>query len=180
MEARQVYQRLNQHRQWANRRLMDSAAKLEEEELRREHPIGQGSVWRTLTHLFGAEYVWLQVLQGDDNPLAPGDARGKLPGNQEGADPIPSLDELRRYWEICHSGWDQYLEQVTDDELEESVIKKNSVTGQPAPASRSDILIHVHTHAQYTTAQAVNMMRHLGVQDLPDVMMITLARSEVR
>jgi len=36
----------------------------------------------------------------------------------------------------------------------------------------------VCTHAQYTTAQVINMLRQLGAQPLPDPMLITLARGE--
>jgi uncharacterized damage-inducible protein DinB len=45
--------------------------------------------------------------------------------------------------------------------------------------SRGDVLLHVCTHAQYTTAQAVNMLRQVGVEKLPDTMLITLARQEI-
>ncbi len=44
---------------------------------------------------------------------------------------------------------------------------------------RSDVLLHVCTHASYTTAQVVNMMRQLGVSPLPEVMLIALARQEM-
>ena len=40
------------------------------------------------------------------------------------------------------------------------------------------MLLHVCTHAQYTTAQLVNMLRQLGVDRLPDVMLISMARQE--
>jgi uncharacterized damage-inducible protein DinB len=43
---------------------------------------------------------------------------------------------------------------------------------------RADVMLHVCTHAQYTTAQVVNMLRQIGVEKLPDVMLIALARQE--
>ena len=40
------------------------------------------------------------------------------------------------------------------------------------------MLLHLCTHAQYTVAQAVNMLRQAGAEALPDVMLISLARQE--
>jgi hypothetical protein len=51
-------------------------------------------------------------------------------------------------------------------------------TGARLATRRSDVLLHVSTHAQYTTAQIVNMLRHVGVQKLPETMLISLARQE--
>ena len=69
---------------WVNHRLLEAVRPLGEEQLRRPLPIGQGSVWRTLTHLIAAESNWLEALLGNEVSLFPGDAPGKLPGNQEG------------------------------------------------------------------------------------------------
>ena len=83
MNAIDVIRRLHEHRDWVNRKLLDSAATLTDEALRRPLPIGQGSVWRSLVHLHAAEYVWLQALLGHEAALLPGDLADKLPGNQE-------------------------------------------------------------------------------------------------
>ena len=50
--------------------------------------------------------------------------------------------------------------------------------GRRLAVRRGDVLLHLSLHAQYTTAQAVNMLRRLGVSPLPDVMLITLARAQ--
>ena len=44
---------------------------------------------------------------------------------------------------------------------------------------RSEVLLHVCTHAQYTAAQVVNMFRQAGSEKLPDTMLIALARQRV-
>ena len=142
--------------------------------------IGQGSVWKTLTHLVAGDYVWIEALCGNDDPLLPGDSPGRLPGNQAGADAIASLDELRAKWRELDDRWNGYLRTLTDDSFEEIVYKisTSSAFGKRHATRRADVLLHVCTHAQYTTAQLVNMLRQLGVTPLPDVMLITLARGE--
>ncbi len=72
----------------------------------------------------------------------------------------------------------RYLEQLPSGSLGDPVFKINSLTRQRSGTRRSDVLLHVCTHTQYTTAQAINMMRHIGVQELPDPMLISLARQE--
>jgi uncharacterized damage-inducible protein DinB len=73
-----------------------------------------------------------------------------------------------------------YLGSLTDESLEEIIYKisTSSGLGKRHGTKRADVLLHLCTHAQYTTAQLVNMLRQLGVSPLPDVMLISLAREE--
>ena len=162
---------------WVNNQLLVAVERLDETQLRRPLSIGQGSVWRTLTHLLAAEFVWLEALLGNDDPQMPGDAAGKLPGNQEGDSPIASLAELIARWRALDERWREYLAGLSDESLDELVYKisTSSGLGQRHATRRADVLLHVCTHAQYTTAQLVNMLRQLGVTRLPDPMLITLA-----
>jgi uncharacterized damage-inducible protein DinB len=160
---------------------LEAVAPLSDENLRRPMFIGQGSIWKSLTHLLAAEYVWLEALLGNDDPLLPGDLRGKLPGNQEGEAPISTLEELRSRWRALDSRWSAYLSKLTDAALDETVYKTSTSSGfgKRHGTRRADVLLHVCTHAQYTTAQLVNMLRQLGVAPLPEVMLISLARAEI-
>ena len=165
---------------WVTDRLLAAAANLTEAELRRSFPIGQGSIWRTLLHLQAAEYVWLKTLSGDETAMFPGDRPGRLPGNQEGEGAINSLEELAVRWRELDEGWRHALAGLTPESLTELVYRVSTSSGQGIRfgTSRLDILLHVCTHAQYTVAQLVNMLRQAGVTSFPDVMLITLARSE--
>ena len=178
MNSTELLRRLHEHRQWANQQLLEAADNLSDELLHQVFEIGQGSIWKSLTHLYAAEFVWLEALMGKESPLTPGDARGKLPGNQEEEGAMTSLTELRARWRELDQRWGAYLAAIDSESLTDTVYKNNSVSGQRLPTQRSDILIHVCTHAQYTTAQVINMMRHVGVEQLPDPMLITLAREE--
>lgn len=178
MDALAILRRLHQHRQCVNEKLVVAAERLDDGQLHRSFEIGQGSIWRSLTHLYAGEYVWLAALQGDESPLTPGDVTGKLPGNQEGDGAMSSLAELRSRWSELDDRWQAYLDGLQPDDLTDTVYKTNSLTGQRAAARRCDILLHVCTHAHYTVAQIMNMLRHSEVSDLPDPMMITLARQE--
>lgn len=180
MTASSLIRRLHQHRTWVNHRLLESVRPLTDSQLHQPLSIGQGSVWKTLTHLLAAEYVWLEGLLGNESPVMPGDVAGKLPGNQEGEGAIRSLDELATKWEELDDRWNQFLDVLTDDSFDEIVYKTSTSSGlgKRHGTSRADVMLHVCTHAQYTTAQLMNMLRQLGVSPLPDVMLISMARQE--
>jgi uncharacterized damage-inducible protein DinB len=178
MTSTDLIRRLHQHRQWVNQQLLAAVDSLSESQLRQPFSIGQGSIWKTLTHLYAAEYVWLETLNGDESPITPGDTPGRLPGNQEGDGAAQSLDDLRDRWSELDAQWQDYLHDLTDPDLEDAVFKVSSLSGQRSATRRSDILLHVCTHAQYTTAQLINMLRQAGQSNLPDVMLISMARAE--
>jgi uncharacterized damage-inducible protein DinB len=165
---------------WVNHRLLEVTEPLSREQLHRSLPIGQGSVWKTLTHLMAAEHVWLEALLGNESPLLRGDLPNQLPGNQNGADAIENHLDLRSRWVNLDRRWDTYLESLDHASLDDSVFKvsTSSGLGNRHATRRSDVLLHVCTHAQYTTAQLINMLRQLGCEQLPDVMLITMARQE--
>jgi uncharacterized damage-inducible protein DinB len=55
MNVIEMLQRLLGHRAWVNRNLLDAAIRLSDEQLKAAFPIGQGSIWKSLLHLYGAE-----------------------------------------------------------------------------------------------------------------------------
>lgn len=180
MNAVELLRRLHQHRSWVNGNLLTTAANLRDEQLRSPYPIGQGSIWTSLCHLYAAEFVWLEALLGKDDPLVPGDVPGKIPGNQQGEGGIKDLDDLRQKWSTLEQRWSGYLASLTAESLQEPVYKKIMSGGTPSrfATRRADVLLHVCTHAHYTVAQVINMFRHSGVEKLPETMLISLARRE--
>ena len=164
MDAIDLIQRLHAHRRWANTKLCESAATLTPAQRDQSFTMGRGSLWATLVHLYGAERVWLQTLNGDESPalIEP--------------DAFESLDELRRAWEANERAFAQFLDVLTVEQLDRPLRKRATETGAVHETPMYDALLHVCTHAQYTTAQAVNMLRQLGA-DVPDTQLITMSRS---
>ena len=178
MDAVALVRRLHQHRMWVNGQLVEAAESLSADQLEHAFPIGQGSVWKSLLHLYAAEYVWLEALMGDESPVVPGDLPNRLPGNQEAKGAMTSLGELKDHWSALDERWTSFLDRMTEAQLSELVWKTSTRTKVRQATSQSDILLHVCTHAHYTTAQVVNMLRQLGVDSLPDAMLIIMSRSE--
>jgi hypothetical protein len=112
-----------------NGNLLTTAASLSEEQLRSPFQIGQGSIWKSLVHLYAAEFVWLEALLGNDDPLIQGDLPGKLPGNQLGEGGITNLDDLQAKWIALEQRWNGYLASLTPESLDELVYKKSTSYG---------------------------------------------------
>lgn len=177
MNAIEMVQRLHRHRAWVNRNLVDAATRLSDEQLKAAFPIGQGSIWKSLLHLYGAEYVWFEALQGNENGVVPGDAPGKLPGNQLGEGGIADLADLRLKWEQLERHYTDYLARLSPEALDETVARYSLALQTRLTLRRSDVLLHICTHAHYTAAQVVNMFRQAGA-DLPQTMLIAMARQD--
>lgn len=180
MNSVDLLKRLHQHRAWVNGNLLIAAVQLTDEQLRSPFQIGQGSIWKSLLHLYAGEYVWLEALLGNDDPLLQGDLPGKLPGNQQGEGGIADLDDLRQKWFTLEQRWLGYLASLSPESFEEVVYKKSTSSGfgKRFGTCRADVLLHVCTHAHYTAAQVINMLRQIRVDKLPETMLISLARQE--
>jgi uncharacterized damage-inducible protein DinB len=181
MDTISLIKRLHQHRAWADDRLQAAAAQLSNDKLHATYQIGQGSVWKSLAHMQGAEYVWLGALQGEEQVLFPGDLPGMIPGNQQGEGAIKDLAELRQKWTALEERWKLYLNGLDPASLDEMIYRTRSVGGTTTRfgCRRSDALLHVCTHAHYTGTQVVNMLRQCGVEKVPDIMLMSMARAEL-
>jgi uncharacterized damage-inducible protein DinB len=178
--ARSIFQRLSQHRAWVNENLLAAAANLDHQQLQRVFPIGQGSVWKSLVHMYAAEYVWLEALYGNEDGCCPGDAAEQLPGNQLGEGAIQSLAELRDKWAALERRWADYFAALQDEALDEPVSRiSRALGGQRFVSRRSDVHLHVCLHAQYTAAQVVNMLRQLGLETFPKTMLMSMIWEEI-
>jgi uncharacterized damage-inducible protein DinB len=179
MNSPELIRRLHQHRMWVNHNLLAAAGTLSVDQLQQAFPIGQGTLWNSLLHMWAAEHVWLAALLGIEDALAPGDERGKLPGNQLGEDAIKSLTDLKAKWAALDQRWADYLAELTPECLNEMVYRVPSSGGVRFGTKRVDVLLHVATHAHYTAAQVVNMLRQVGVERLPEVMLMAMARTQL-
>lgn len=178
MSALDVIRRLHQHRMWANHKLLEAAVELPPDKLQTSFAIGQGSIWRSLVHMYAAEWAWLAALGGDEDPVLPGDRPDGLPGNQQASGGIASLDELRGAWADIDARWNAYLAELGEHDLEVPVYKVSSLQRKRHGCRRIDVLLHVCTHAHYTAAQVINMLRQAGAATLPDPMLISMARAD--
>lgn len=163
MSGMDLVRRLHQHQRWVAQQLLQACRGLTPEELNKVFEMGPGSLLATLNHMYSAEFVWFEAIDG--NP------RAAFPVKQA------DIESLAREWDKLEARWQALMGRLTDEDLDRPVVRiRPSAPDKPLSSRVSDVLLHVGTHAYYHTAQAINMMRHLGVQPLPDTMLIVMSR----
>jgi uncharacterized damage-inducible protein DinB len=71
---------MSAYNDWANARILDTAARLDADQYRADHGASFGSVHATLVHIMGAQWLWLSRWQGPSPRALPGpDAFADLP-----------------------------------------------------------------------------------------------------
>ena len=150
---------------WATACVWDTAADLSDEQLDRAFEMGEGSLRKTLAHIYGAERAWYERCQG---PHA-----DKLPHSSE-THKLNDIQEATRRISQMRGDW---LATMNDDALDCEVAYTRD--GQSHTHPLSDVLLHLCNHGIHQRAQAINMLRRLG-QEVPmlDVMVMRIQQKD--
>ncbi|HUI09624.1 MAG TPA: DinB family protein [Bacteroidota bacterium] len=145
----QDIKRLTAFNAWASNRIFDALAALPAEEFTRDMKASHGSIHGTLTHMVGAEKMWLSRMVGtpDKAMIKPAD--------------VPTLAEVKKTWEETGFNMAKFLGTLTDRKLQETFPMTTS-TGQQFIQAYGDALQHVVDHSTYHRAQVVTLMRQMG------------------
>src|SRR6185503_1682890 len=97
--------------EWANELAMDAARKLPDESLRRDFGISHKSIFGTLLHMAGAEWIWLERWHG------------RSPAKAEAwsmwtTDSCADLGELRKRWSGVVERRSQFVSTLDDSAIE--------------------------------------------------------------
>jgi uncharacterized damage-inducible protein DinB len=146
---------LFKYTEWANELAMDAANKLSEENLRRDVGVSHRSIFETLLHMAGAEWIWLERWHG--RSPAKVDA-WSLWTPQSCAD----ISQLRDRWsEVVDRRW-KYVSELDEAKLSSDLAFK-LLSGDPSSMRLVDQMQHVVNHATMHRGQVVGMIRQLGV-----------------
>ena len=152
MDPLKAYQYLTLSRS----RQLDWVRPLSAEQYGREFPIGPGSLARTLAHIESSEWYYVQRMRGRAVP-----PYEQWPIREEAPPPFAALEaawaeqaERTRAALSAVRDWDADIvyEVMTDEG------RRDIVTASPA-----DIFTQLVLHEVHHRAQAMNMLRHLGV-----------------
>jgi uncharacterized damage-inducible protein DinB len=147
-------------------KLLTASRGLSPEALRQPFEMGVGSLFGTFVHLYGAELIWIHVLELKEQPAFPS------------PESFANLEALERAWEPLDRRWQLWFAAATEASLDGVVERVRE--GKVYPTHVADVLIHVATHQQYHAAQIVNMLRHLGVKPPPACDFILMARERFK
>ncbi len=162
--------RLFDYTEWANDLAMDAAANLSDDNLRRDVGISHKTIFGTLVHMAGAEWIWLERWHGRS----------------------PTKNEAWSFWStescvdlsILKERWAELINQRTRyvSELDESRLAAELpfklLSGDPSSMPLVDQMQHVANHATLHRGQIVGMIRQLGI-DPPSTDLLFYLRREI-
>lgn len=156
--------------EWANELAMDAAAKLPDECLRRDFGISHKSIFGTLLHMAGAEWIWLERWHGRSPAKAEAWSMWTI-------DSCADLAELKRRWSGVIERRTQYVSELDESRLTDELAFK-LLSGDPSSMRLVDQMHHVANHATMHRGQVVGLIRQLGI-DPPSTDLLFYLRREI-
>ena len=156
--------------EWANGLAMNAAAELSDENLRRDAKISHGSIFGTLLHMAGAEWIWLERWHGH----SPAKAEAWSLWTTESS---PDLATLNERWRDIIDRRARYISELDETRLAAELPFK-LLSGDPNSMRLVDQMQHVANHATLHRGQVVGMIRQLGI-DPPSTDLLFYLRREI-
>ncbi len=141
--------------EWANALTLNAAAELSDEDLRRDFKISHCSIFATLLHMAGAEWIWLERWQGRS-------PAGKEAWSLWTTDSCPDLTVLNQRWREVIERRAQLMSELEEPVLGAELSFK-LLSGDPNTLRLVDQMQHVVNHATLHRGQVVGMIRQLGI-----------------
>ena len=161
---------LFKYTEWANHLAMDAAGKLPDVKLRLDVGISHKSIYETLLHMAGAEWIWLERWNG----RSPAKVEA---WSQWTPHSCTDLAVLTDKWSgLVDRRW-KYLSELDEATLS-SELPFKLLSGDPSSMRLVDQMQHVANHATLHRGQVVGMIRQLGV-DPPATDLLFYLRREI-
>jgi uncharacterized damage-inducible protein DinB len=141
--------------EWANGLALDAAAKLSDENLRRDFQISHGSIFGTLLHMAGAEWIWLERWHGHS-------PAGKDAWSLWKTESCPALATLNERWREVVDRRTRFISELDESRLA-AELAFTLLNGDRNAMRLVDQMQHVANHATLHRGQVVGMIRQLGI-----------------
>lgn len=142
--------------EWANDLAMDAAVRLSDEQLCHDFGISHRSIFGTLLHMAGADWIWLERWNG------------RSPKKDDAwslwtTDSCPHLATLRDRWGNLVDGRRRFIAELDEERLSAELPFK-LLSGDPNSMRLVDQMQHIANHATMHRGQVVGMIRQLGFE----------------
>lgn len=141
--------------EWANQLTLNAAAALSDEDLRHDFKISHGSIFATLLHMAGAEWIWLERWCGRS-------PAGKEAWSLWTTDSCTDLKVLTERWNEVIERRAQLISQLEETGLAAD-LAFTLLSGDASALRLVDQMQHVVNHATLHRGQVVGMIRQLGI-----------------
>ena len=134
---------------WATALVLQAAESLPREQLDAPAVSSFPSIGATLSHIVGAEWLWLRRWQGESPTSAPIWAG------------TPTLSEIKAELAAVEAERAAFLERLTDADLE-GVVSYCGADGKAFAHPLGQLMRHVVNHSTYHRGQLATLLRQLG------------------
>jgi uncharacterized damage-inducible protein DinB len=156
--------------EWANGLALAAAADLSEENLHRDFRISHVSIFGTLRHMAGAEWIWLERWHGHSPPKKEAWSLWTEAG-------CPDLTKLGERWREVVNRRARFISELDESRLSAELPFK-LLSGDPNSMRLVDQMQHVANHATLHRGQVVGMIRQLGIEP-PSTDLLFYLRREI-
>jgi uncharacterized damage-inducible protein DinB len=156
--------------EWANELALKVAAELSDENLRRDFNISHGSIFGTLLHMAGAEWVWLERWHGHS-------PAGKDAWSLWKTDSCADLATLNERWQEVVNRRAKFVAELDESRLS-AELQFTLLNGDANSMRLVDQMQHVVNHATLHRGQVVGMIRQLGIAP-PSTDLLFYLRQEI-
>ncbi|MBC7811921.1 MAG: DinB family protein [Burkholderiales bacterium] len=144
------FRKLFDYNYWAHQRVWDCAMQLNDEQFTRPWDYSIGSVHQQIAHTIGAEWAWLQRMNGVSPETIPG------------AFDYPTRDIMRTTWDKVEAEWHSYLDALTDDDLNTTKTYISVTLREQRQNHLWLTLSHVINHSTDHRAQTLARVHQVG------------------
>lgn len=155
---------LYKYNQWANKRILDAAANVTEEQFLVPASYPHGGLRGTLTHALFAEWLWRRRWEGE-SPTT-----GMTPED------FPTLEALRKHWREEEVKLMDFVMSRTEEQLNQTFQYKNT-KGRVFENILWHVMAHVINHGTQHRSEAAAMLTELG-HSPGDIDMILFLREQ--
>jgi uncharacterized damage-inducible protein DinB len=146
---KQDIQLLYRYNSWANKRILDTAAKVNNEQFLAPDSYPHGGLRGTLTHVLFAEWLWRNRWSG----VSP--TSGMKPED------FPTFNALHTRWQEEEKALQSFVEHVTDEKLN-AVFQYKTLRGMAMENTLWHAMLHLVNHGTQHRGEAAAMLTGLG------------------
>lgn len=161
---KQLLQQYAAYNLWANKRIVETAGQLSEEQINKEIVSSFPSIYKTVLHLMEVENIWWQRLQLVEQTTPPGWFKGNF------TELSKKLVELSQQWER----WVQNANDANINHVFAWYNFKKEYNKEPV----YKMLMHLFNHQTMHRGQVIMMLRQLGVEKIPSTDFLIFSRNK--
>ena len=133
---------------WANDKVWERILALSEEQFNQPCDYSIGSICDQLNHQMMAEELWLTRIRGDGQAFNPSNFNNR--------------DQIKVQWESVKQAWFDYLNTLSDDDLEAEITFVSVTYGTTFHNPRWEGIIQILNHSTDHRAQILSLIHQVG------------------